>query len=158
MAESHPNGTREQIQLAGPSLLPAATAIGIATALIGLTLVNPGKVASWLFVAVGGLIALVAAVRWIGTVRERGRQPPGRAALAPLPSGLECEATRWPVQQRTMSRIESTPTISAPSTTSRWRKPPSIIACAARSRLQSGAAEIKSFASGGRQRAPLSGS
>jgi hypothetical protein len=67
--DQHPNGTREQIQLAGPSLLPAAAAVGIATALFGLTLVNPGKVASWLFVALGGLIALVAAVRWIGTVR-----------------------------------------------------------------------------------------
>ena len=69
MAGQHPNGTREQIQLAGPSLVPAATAIGIATALFGLTLVSPGKVASWLFVALGGLIALVAAVRWISAVR-----------------------------------------------------------------------------------------
>jgi hypothetical protein len=69
VADQHPNGTREQIQLAGPSLLPLAAAIGIATALFGLTLVNPGKLASWLFVAVGGLIALVVAIRWIGVVR-----------------------------------------------------------------------------------------
>jgi hypothetical protein len=69
MAGHHPNGTREQIQLAGPSLTPAAVAIGVATALMGLTLVNPGKVSSWLFVAVGGLIAIVAAARWISTVR-----------------------------------------------------------------------------------------
>jgi hypothetical protein len=67
--EQHPNGTRERIQLAGPSLLPAATAVGITIALFGLTLVNPGKVASWLFVALGGLIAVIAAVRWVGTVR-----------------------------------------------------------------------------------------
>jgi hypothetical protein len=46
------------------------TAIGIVTALFGLTLVNPGKLASWLFVALGGLIALVAAIRWVMTVRE----------------------------------------------------------------------------------------
>ena len=70
MADPHPNGTREQIHLAGPSFLPLVTAIGIATALFGLTLVNPGKVASWLFVVVGGLIALVAAIRWVLTVRE----------------------------------------------------------------------------------------
>jgi hypothetical protein len=70
VAGQHPNGTREQIQLAGPSLLPAATAIGVAIALVGLTLVNPGKVASWLFVALGGLIALLAAVRWVRTVRD----------------------------------------------------------------------------------------
>ena len=69
MTEPHPNGTREQIQLAGPSLLPFATAIGVATALMGLTLANPGKVASWLFVAVVGLVALVVVVRWVSTVR-----------------------------------------------------------------------------------------
>jgi hypothetical protein len=65
----HPNGTREQIQLAGPSLLPAAAGVGITVALFGLTLANPGKVSSWLFVALGGLIVLIAAIRWIGTVR-----------------------------------------------------------------------------------------
>ena len=70
MAEHHPNGTREQIHLAGPSLLPVTAAVGIATALLGLTLVNPGKLASWLFVAVGGVIVFVTAVRWIRTVRE----------------------------------------------------------------------------------------
>jgi hypothetical protein len=67
--EQHPNGTREQIQLAGPSLLPAAAGVGTAIALFGLTLVNPGKVSSWLFVALGGLIVLIAAIRWIGAVR-----------------------------------------------------------------------------------------
>ena len=65
----HPNGTREQIQLAGPSLLPAAAGVGIAVALFGLTLATPGKLSSWLFVALGVLIVLIAAVRWIGAVR-----------------------------------------------------------------------------------------
>jgi hypothetical protein len=67
--EQHPNGSREQIQLAGSSLLPAAVGVGIAIALFGLTLVNPGKVSSWLFVALGGLIALIATVRWVSAVR-----------------------------------------------------------------------------------------
>jgi hypothetical protein len=65
----HPNGAREQIQLAGPSLLPAAVGVGITVALFGLTLVSPGKVSSWLFVALGGLIVLISAIRWIGAVR-----------------------------------------------------------------------------------------
>jgi hypothetical protein len=69
MTDHHPNGTREQIQLAGSSLLPLAAAVGIGTALMGLTLANPGKLSSWLFVAVGGVVALIAAIRWIGTVR-----------------------------------------------------------------------------------------
>jgi hypothetical protein len=64
VAHHHPNGTREQINLAGPSLLPVSAAVGIATALMGLALVN-----RW-FVPVGGLILLVTAVRWIGAVRE----------------------------------------------------------------------------------------
>ena len=44
------------------------------------------------------------------------------------------------VQQRTMSRIETTPATSPPSRTTRWRKPPRIIATAASSSDQSGAA------------------
>jgi hypothetical protein len=70
MADYHPNGAREQIHLTGPSLLPLATAVGIAVAIFGLTLVSPGKLASWAFVALGGLIVLLSAVRWIRTVRE----------------------------------------------------------------------------------------
>src|SRR4051812_43654590 len=42
-----------------------------------------------------------------------------------------------------MSRIERTPTVSLPSTTTRWRKPPLIIASAARSSDQSGAAKVR---------------
>ena len=41
-----------------------------------------------------------------------------------------------------MSRIERTPTVSPPSTTTRWRKPPRTIASAARSSDQSGAAKV----------------
>jgi hypothetical protein len=70
MAAPHPNGRREQIHLAGPSLLPFAAAVGITVSIFGLTLVNPGELASWGFVALGGLILLVSAVRWIRTVRR----------------------------------------------------------------------------------------
>jgi hypothetical protein len=69
VTDQHPNGTREQIRLTGSSLVPAAAAIGIATALFGLTLANPGKLSSWLFVALGGLIVLVATIRWAGKAR-----------------------------------------------------------------------------------------
>ena len=40
-----------------------------------------------------------------------------------------------------MSRIDRTPTVSPPSTTTRWRKPPRTISPAARSSDQSGAAK-----------------
>src|ERR1035437_3437774 len=43
-----------------------------------------------------------------------------------------------PVQQRTMSRTERIPTVSPPSRTIRWRKPPRTIAAAASSSDQSG--------------------
>ena len=69
MADHRPNG-REQIHLVGPSLLPLATAVGITVALMGLILVNPGKLASWAFVAVGGLIVIVSGIRWVRTVRD----------------------------------------------------------------------------------------
>src|SRR5207244_3615655 len=54
---------REEIHLPGPSLLPLATAVGIAIAIVGL-------IYSWWFVGVGGAIFLVSAVRWVLTVRE----------------------------------------------------------------------------------------
>ena len=62
----------------------------------------------------------------------RGVAPSGTSHVAPSS-----------VQQRTMSRIDSTPTISPPSTTTRWRKPPRTISSAARSSDQSGAAKIR---------------
>jgi hypothetical protein len=78
MADDHGNGKREQIHLAGPSLLPLGTAVGITVALFGLTFAKPGDLASWGFVAFGGLIVLIAAVRWIRTVRDEvGSLPSG---------------------------------------------------------------------------------
>jgi hypothetical protein len=58
----HPNGGREQIHLAGSSLLPLTTAVGLTVALIGLVL-------SWWFVAAGGAVLLISAVRWIRAAR-----------------------------------------------------------------------------------------
>jgi hypothetical protein len=68
----HSNGAdSEEIHLPAPSLLPLFTAGGITLALLGL-------IWSWWFVAVGGLITLIAVVRWIGAVR---------ADIASLPAG-----------------------------------------------------------------------
>ena len=47
------------------------------------------------------------------------------------------------VQQRTTSRTESTPAMSPPSVTTRWRKPPRTIATAASSSDHSGAAKTR---------------
>ena len=44
-------------------MLPLVTAVGITVAIVGLIL-------SWWFVAVGGAIFLLAAIRWVMTVRE----------------------------------------------------------------------------------------
>ena len=63
MADSNRDGVREQIHLPGPSLLPLATAAGLTVALVGLII-------SWLMVAAGGVVALIAIVRWVRTVRE----------------------------------------------------------------------------------------
>ena len=53
----------ELVHLPGPSFLPVATAFG-------LTIVVIGVVLSWIIVAIGVVIALVAIVRWIGETRE----------------------------------------------------------------------------------------
>jgi hypothetical protein len=69
MANYHPDGAREQIHLPGPSLLPLVTAIGLTIAIVGL-------IFSWGFVIAGGVITLLAVVRWIRTVRvEYDRLP-----------------------------------------------------------------------------------
>ena len=79
---------------------------------------------------------------------------PVRDALAAEAADVERFLCGWPseadsgtsqiapssVQQRTMSRIETTPATSPPSRTTRWRKPPWIIATAASSSDHSGAA------------------
>ena len=53
----------ELVHLPGPSYLPVATAFGLTIAIIGVVL-------SWIIVAIGVVIALVAIVRWIGETRE----------------------------------------------------------------------------------------
>ena len=65
-----------------------------------------------------------------------------RLRLTPDSGGDIPEVAPSDVHTRTMSRIESTPTSSPPSTTTRWRMWRRDISIAARSRLQSGAAEI----------------
>jgi len=53
----------ELVHLPGPSFLPVATAFGLTIVIIGVVL-------SWIIVAIGAVIALVAIVRWIGETRE----------------------------------------------------------------------------------------
>jgi hypothetical protein len=53
----------EEIHLPGPSILPLVSAIGITLIVIGTTL-------GWYFSAVGGVVLLVAAIRWIGDTRR----------------------------------------------------------------------------------------
>lgn len=53
----------EEVHLPGPSYLPVWTAFGIALFLVGLIL-------SWVICAIGGVIAIVAIVRWIRDARQ----------------------------------------------------------------------------------------
>ena len=64
-----PDGAIEEIHLPGPSVLPMFTAIGIAVTLIGLIL-------AWPFVALGGIITVLAVVRWIRDVRAEIEELP----------------------------------------------------------------------------------
>jgi type IV secretory pathway TrbD component len=59
--EAPPAG--EAIHLPGPSFLPIVTAVG-------LTIVVVGVVQSWIIVALGVIITLVAVVRWIRETRQ----------------------------------------------------------------------------------------
>jgi hypothetical protein len=63
MPDYHPDGRREQIHVARPSVLPFTAALGITIALMGLIL-------SWWIVGLGGLILLVTVVLWIQGARE----------------------------------------------------------------------------------------
>jgi chromate transport protein ChrA len=63
VANQSQDGPREQIHLPGPSVLPLATAVGMTVALVGLII-------SWMMVAAGGAIVLIAVVLWVRTVRE----------------------------------------------------------------------------------------
>jgi Cytochrome c oxidase subunit IV len=60
-AEAEPAG--EAVHLPGPSYLPVLTAFGTTIAVVGVVL-------SWVLIVIGGLIALVAVVRWIRETRE----------------------------------------------------------------------------------------
>jgi hypothetical protein len=60
-AEAEPAG--EAVHLPGPSYLPVLTAFGTTIAVVGVVL-------SWVLIVIGGLIALVAIVRWIRETRE----------------------------------------------------------------------------------------
>jgi Cytochrome c oxidase subunit IV len=53
----------EAIHLPGPSYLPVLTAFGISIALVGIVI-------AWYLVVIGGVIALVAIVRWIKETRS----------------------------------------------------------------------------------------
>jgi Flp pilus assembly protein TadB len=59
----------ETIHLPGPSYLPVVTAAGLAILVIGI-------VHSWLLVAAGALIALIAIVRWIRESRQEMSELP----------------------------------------------------------------------------------
>lgn len=53
----------EEIHMPAPSLLPLVNAVGLAVAIVSLTL-------SWWLVAFGGIIFLLSAIRWIADVRR----------------------------------------------------------------------------------------
>jgi type IV secretory pathway TrbD component len=59
--EAPPAG--EAIHLPGPSYLPIVTAVGI-------TIIVVGVVQSWLIVAFGVIVTLVAVVRWVRETRQ----------------------------------------------------------------------------------------
>jgi hypothetical protein len=59
----------EEIHLPGPTILPLVAAIAITLIVVGTTL-------SWIISAVGGVVLLVVAVRWIrDTRRDIGELP-----------------------------------------------------------------------------------
>jgi type IV secretory pathway TrbD component len=59
--EAPPAG--EAIHLPGPSYLPIVTAVGITISVVGV-------VQSWLIVALGVIVTLVAVVRWVRETRQ----------------------------------------------------------------------------------------
>jgi hypothetical protein len=52
----------EQVHLPEPSYLPVATAFGVTLVLVGVVL-------TWILSIIGGIIAIIAIVRWIGQTR-----------------------------------------------------------------------------------------
>jgi hypothetical protein len=55
--------TAEEIHLPGPSILPLISAIGITLIVVGTTL-------SWYLSAVGGVVLVVAVIRWVRDTRR----------------------------------------------------------------------------------------
>jgi hypothetical protein len=53
----------EEIHIPGPTILPLVAAVAITLIVIGTTL-------SWIISAVGGVILIVVAIRWIGDTRR----------------------------------------------------------------------------------------
>jgi hypothetical protein len=53
----------EAIHLPGPSYLPVLTAFGITLAIVGI-------VVTWVMSVIGGVIAVIAIVRWIRETRQ----------------------------------------------------------------------------------------
>src|SRR5262249_25622794 len=97
--------------------------------------------------------AVAAAESWPGGGLRLGRESAGgfrRAAPGPAPGGgpgygqvVAAVASAWfsipaSAQQRTMSRMDSSPVTSWPSTTTRWRNPARTMVAAACSSVQSG--------------------
>jgi hypothetical protein len=66
-AEAEPAG--EAVHLPGPSYLPVVTALGISIAVVGVVI-------WWVLVVIGGLIALVAIIRWIRETRQEVSELP----------------------------------------------------------------------------------
>jgi hypothetical protein len=59
----------EEIHLPEPSYVPVVLAFGIAIAVIGVVL-------SWVMVVIGGLISLIALIRWIRQTRSEMAELP----------------------------------------------------------------------------------
>ena len=68
--DESPSPPGEAVHLPGPSYLPVIVAAGITIGVVGVVL-------SWILVAIGALITLVAVVRWV-------RQTRGEMAELPL--------------------------------------------------------------------------
>ncbi|GAC1318477.1 MAG: hypothetical protein NVSMB25_07970 [Thermoleophilaceae bacterium] len=64
-----PPGPTEEVHLPDPSYLPVVLAFGVTIALIGV-------VFSWVVCAIGGVIFLVALVRWIRLTRAEMAELP----------------------------------------------------------------------------------
>lgn len=59
--EAPPPG--EAVHLPGPSFLPVITAAGVSLAVVGVVI-------NWVLTIIGGLIAVIAIVRWVRETRE----------------------------------------------------------------------------------------